>query len=398
MAEWPRDLLDVASLRARGVKPVPFRAFVLKVHSRCNLACRYCYVYEMADQSWRGRPGKMAEEVLAWTIRRISEHVKTHDLRGVRVILHGGEPLLAGTGFIAQLTDALRFNLPSNCSLELSIQTNGILLDVTTLRTLVEHGYSVGVSLDGDEAATDRHRTYSDGRSSHSSAVRALNLLREPRFRASYGGILATIDLDNDPLATYEYLLSHQPPRIDFLLPHGSWSNPPPGLFTDRGTTPYADWLLPIFDRWYGTTPAETTVRMFSEIIQVLLGGVSGVESVGLAPSTLVVVETDGAIRQVDSLSAVAPDAADTGLNVLAHAFDAALDHPGIAARQLGRSGLSSQCQKCSVSSFCGGGLYPHRYRAGVGFLNPSVYCADLFRLINHIRDRVTKDLLRLQP
>jgi hypothetical protein len=32
--------------------PVPFREFVVKVHSRCDLACDYCDVYEMAGQSW----------------------------------------------------------------------------------------------------------------------------------------------------------------------------------------------------------------------------------------------------------------------------------------------------------------------------------------------------------
>ena len=35
---------------------VPFREIVLKVHSRCDLACDHCYVYEHADQSWRARP------------------------------------------------------------------------------------------------------------------------------------------------------------------------------------------------------------------------------------------------------------------------------------------------------------------------------------------------------
>ena len=36
-----------------------------------------------------------------------------------------------------------------------------------------------------------------------------------------------------------------------------------------------------------------------------------------------------------------------------------------------------------------------HRYRAGDGFRNPSVYCADLTRLITHIHRRVGADLTR---
>ncbi len=30
--------------------------YVLKVCSRCDLACDHCYVYEHADQSWQAKP------------------------------------------------------------------------------------------------------------------------------------------------------------------------------------------------------------------------------------------------------------------------------------------------------------------------------------------------------
>ena len=52
-APWPLLDLDMAAIRAAGHQPIPFRQFILKVHSRCNLSCSYCYVYEMADQAWR---------------------------------------------------------------------------------------------------------------------------------------------------------------------------------------------------------------------------------------------------------------------------------------------------------------------------------------------------------
>ena len=44
--------------------PVPFREFVVKIHSRCDLACDYCYMYELADQTWRDRPRRMSEEMV----------------------------------------------------------------------------------------------------------------------------------------------------------------------------------------------------------------------------------------------------------------------------------------------------------------------------------------------
>jgi uncharacterized protein len=81
---------------------VPLRQFVVKVHSRCDLACDHCYVYRGADQSWRGRPMVMSDEAIAWTAQRIAEHAGAHQLPGVHVVLHGGEPLLAGPARLRQ--------------------------------------------------------------------------------------------------------------------------------------------------------------------------------------------------------------------------------------------------------------------------------------------------------
>ena len=100
------------------------------------------------------------------------------------------------------------------------------------------------------------------------------------------------------------------------------------------------------------------------------------------------VIETDGTYEQVDSLKVAFDGAPATGLNVFGHALDVAGQHPGIAARQQGLAGLCPTCQKCPVVSTCGGGLYAHRYRSATGFANPSVYCADLLKLITHINSR----------
>ncbi|HEU4426773.1 MAG TPA: radical SAM protein, partial [Pilimelia sp.] len=58
---------------------------------------------------------------------------------------------------------------------------------------------------------------------------------------------------------------------------------------------------------------------------------------------------------------------------------------------------LCDTCLACPIHRVCGAGHYAHRYRAGEGFHNPSVYCADLRRLITHVQWRVTGDLVRLR-
>jgi uncharacterized protein len=367
-----------------GGRVLPADQFVLKVHSRCDLACDHCYVYESADQSWRGRPAAVSRDVVSRLALRIAEHVKTHELSHVEIVLHGGEPLLAGVSRLRGTLLELQSALGGLCRLDVKVHTNGVLLTEDFCDLFAAHGVGVGVSLDGDRAANDRHRRYRDGRSSYDAAVRAIRLLASDRYRHLYAGVLCTIDVANDPVTVYESLLALHPPRIDFLLPHATHDSPPS---RPAGTgTEYADWLITIFDRWRADGyPAR--IRTFDSITATLAGADSSTEALGLAPVRMVVVETDGTYEQADSLKVTYDGAPATGLDVFRHSLDTVLQHPGVAGRQQGIASLSPACQRCPVVSTCGGGMYAHRYRSGSGFGNPSVYCADLRKLIDHVRD-----------
>jgi uncharacterized protein len=390
LAEWPTTL-DVDALVAEGWRPVPFREFVLKIHSRCNLACNYCYIYSMADQSWRSQPKRMSINVAEKAAMRIGEHVRQHGLDDITLVLHGGEPLLAGPAFISHVLAEVRAAVGSGVNVRTSVQTNGIGLDDGYLTLFSELGIQVGVSLDGGQEAQDRHRQFASGRGSHQAVAAGLRRLADERYRHLFSGLLCVIDVQNDPVATYQALLEFGPPKVDFLLPHGTWASPPPGRKPDSTQTPYADWLIAIFDHWY--QEPRTQVRLFTEIMRLLLGRTASTESVGLAPASFLVIETDGAIAQVDTLKAAFDGGPRTGLHVDRDQFDAALMLPEIAARQLGYRALAADCQRCRIWQVCGGGLYVHRYRPGSGFANPSVYCPDLMRLIDHIRQTVEADI-----
>ena len=224
------------------------------------------------------------------------------------------------------------------------------------------------MSLDGGAVTHDRHRRYVNGQGSYAEVARALQrLVRRP---AIYAGVLTTIDLRADPVSTYEALLDFAPPVLTSSSPTPT-GHPRP-LDNLMKTAPYGTWLTAVFDRWYGAPSRETRIRLFEEIIHLLLGWGSASEAVGLTPTSLVVIETDGSIEQSDALKSAYHNAAATGLNVTRDSFDAVLRLPQIAARQIGLEALGAECRACSVAQICGGGLYPHRYRAGSGFRNRS--------------------------
>jgi uncharacterized protein len=330
----------------------------------------------------------MEAETVTRLAARIIEHAQLHELSAVSVVLHGGEPLLAGHERLEILARILRADLSTIPSVDLRIHTNGVRLDEEFCEIFEQYDVKVGMSVDGHKAANDRHRRFSDGRSSYPFVERAVALLQQKKYQHIYAGLLCTIDLANDPIEVYEGLRKLEPPRVDFLLPHATWDEPPArdvrwSADTAPGTA-YADWLISIFTRW-NADGRPMGVRVFDAIESLAAGGHSSTESLGLGASDLVVVETDGSFEQVDSLKVAYDGAAGTGLDIFNHTLDDVAAHPGIVARQQGLAGLCDTCQACPVVKICGGGLYPHRFRTGTGFLNPSVFCDDLKKLIGHV-------------
>ena len=355
---------------------------MLKVHSRCDLSCDHCYVYEHADQTWRTKPRRLIEPTAGQAAFRIAEHAAQHRLDTVHVVLHGGEPLLLGHDGLSAVLHTLRARIAPVTRLSLRIQTNGVLLDERLCDLFAEYGVQVGVSLDGDQAANDRHRRFADGRSSHAVVRRGLALLRRPAYRQLYAGLLCTVDLENDPIAVYEALLAEQPPAFDLLLPHATWDHPPsrpPGA-----AAPYAAWLGTVYDRWRADG-CPVPIRLFDSLRSAWHGHRSWTEAVGTDSVDLLVIDTDGAWEQADSLKTAFDGAPATGRNVFDHSVDEVAAHPGVAARLAGAGALCATCRACPVVRACGGGLYAHRYKTGSGFDNPSVYCADLKALIGQL-------------
>lgn len=372
----------------------PFREFVLKVHQLCNLACDYCYVYTKADQTWRERPALMPDDVRDAAVRRIADHVRAHRISPVWVVLHGGEPMLAGTRWLVDLAADLRRAIGADIDLRLRMQSNGTLLTASAIRALAAAGVVIGISVDGPPRTHDSHRRFADGRPSSARVARAVALLHDIAPRA-FGGLLATTDVRTDPVECYESLIALRPPMIDFLLPHANWDTPPPR--PDPAGPAYGRWLIAVFDRWYAAAVPEVRVGLFESLIALALGGRSRSDQVGLSPAAVVVIESDGAVEQIDSLKSAYQGAAATPWNVLRDPLDEALDHPAFVARQAGLAALGPTCSGCSIKRMCGGGHYSHRYRAGHGFTNPSVYCNDLRILIDHVSARVRADLARAQ-
>ena len=123
----------------------------------------------------------------------------------------------------------------------------------------------------------------------------------------------------------------------------------------------------------------------------MMRGGLPRTDAFGNLLMDYLVIETDGSVHANDALRVCQDGAAESGLNVFQHSFDEL--HLGLPlVHRLVHEGipLSATCQACPERNICGGGNLPHRYARANGFDNPSVWCADIQRLIAYIRRRLT--------
>ena len=373
-------------------------SFLLKVASRCNLACDYCYMYEHADQSWREQPRFVSKSTARQFGRRLAEYGASSGLSGFTIVLHGGEPLLLGVGRMREILDEIRGQLVDPGQGTFTVQTNGVLLDQGWLELLSSNDVSVSISADGPRSAHDRHRLDRRGRPSYGAVERAIRLLREHTdHRRLFGGVLAVVDLANDPVGILQWAEDLGVPSIDFLLPDGTYDAPPPGVVEPgvrENAASYGRWLQRAFDYWFDNR-CSVRVRLFENIVDLSLGGESRTEGIGPGSFSILTVETNGEIQDVDVMKITRHGLPRFGraLSIFDASFMSVLQSPEVASRARLARELPPPCEGCDVKQVCGAGHVPHRFSSVNGFLNPSVYCGDLAFLIRHISKLVSTEL-----
>ena len=369
-------------------------SFLVKIASRCNLDCDYCYMYHHADQSWRKMPRLLSEEHRAAFSARLAEYVAFRNLNRVAVILHGGEPLLAGYAAIVEFSRRMRSAVGPDIEVDVGLQTNGLLLTDAALDAFEAERVAVSLSMDGPREAHDLHRTTRRGRSSFDKVQSALDRLS--RRPSVFAGVIAVIDPSVPPQILLSYFAERGVPKLDFLLPDSHHENPPTGRMADPML--YERWLVGAFDCWLDSYP-ELPVRTFEALLDAVSGLPSGTDAFGLGDVSLVSLETDGTWHDLDVFKVAGEGATRLVGNVEDTSIEQLASSSQISAhrRLLTVPGLCDTCRSCDVVAICGGGSVPHRFGGG-GFENPTVYCGEMKALIAHVRRRLVEGLADAQP
>lgn len=332
-------------------------------------------------------PKMLSEEHREAFTRRLQEYVLQSGLNTCAVIFHGGEPLLAGAHLLAEFAAQLR----AGCSIpvDVSIQTNGLLLTDEALELFEKNDIGVSLSLDGPKSANDKHRLTRKGRSSFAQTERALERLQ--KYPSIFAGVIAVIDVSTSADEIFEYFSRFKVPRLDFLLPDAHWLRPPPGR--DQFSNVYEEWLVDAFDVWFDRYP-HIPLRTFEALLDACAGLPSRTDAFGFGDVSLLSIETDGSYHDLDVLKVTKDGATKLIGNVIDTPIVEVACSPAIERhrRFLRKDGLAEVCQKCHIVEMCGGGALPHRFDEN-GFSNPTVYCNEMMRLVTYVKSRLEEHL-----
>lgn len=366
---------------------------LVKVASRCNLNCDYCYIYNMGDDAWTRMPGRMSHGTLTATAVRLRE-LADAQASPFAVVLHGGEPLLAGAKKIDEYLGKLREFLPADL-IPISIQTNGVLLSEEIIAVAARWRVSFSISIDGPADVHDKHRVTRLGTGSHTSVLAAISRLQKhAESEFLFSGVLAVIDPASSPWEIYQFFKNLNVPSVDFLYRDGNHDLLPPGKHSFVSAE-YGQWLAAMLSAYLGDDTPRFRIRILDDIIKLVLGRQGRKEGIGLTNYGILIVDADGSIQKNDTLKSAFNHADRFAKNwsVFTHAF-----HEVVASEEFMKyhdlqAPASRECLGCPHLQVCGGGMVVHRWSSANGYNNPSIYCADQKFLIRAVHQQLEKYL-----
>ena len=238
-----------------------FLSLIIKGISTCNLACKYCDADIYSNR-------KMDFRTLATLIKKALSYGKIIDF-----IWHGGEPTLLGIEFYEKALYLQNIFKRKDQIVRNSIQTNGTLLNEQWVRFFKDNKFSVGISLDGQQALHNANRVFKNGNGSFDNVFRGIKLLRDAKVNS---GVLAVITEDTLNTKPKDFL--------DFFIKNGifnfglNWQRPAYNIQRDDNLvrSKYSDFLNGLFDVWYKLGNPDIHIREFDSIISKVLGGKKG--------------------------------------------------------------------------------------------------------------------------
>ncbi len=364
--------------------------YIIKVASLCNLNCSYCYYYNGADTSYKGRPKLMSSDIIQTAVGKIIAHTQKHNIAMVDLTLHGGEPLLMEKSFFLDMMHEFDRIDRAGIATRRKCQTNAVLIDEEWIDLFTRWNILLGVSMDGPKVVHDKFRVDHAGKGSYEKTVRGLRLALANETEGLKTSVISVINPEHSGADMFHHLRSLGVKKMDFLLPESNYAYPPQGYTPLGDCTPYGDFLIEVFDAWITEDDPEVTVRLLDRIIRSVLSYEVKSDVVGGAPIRVGVIETDGALEPTDNIKVCADRITDLGLNIFHNTFDELYYHPFFKHFIELAQNIPQDCSGCKYIKQCAGGRISTRFSKEKQFANRTIYCNDLYKVYDYVKKRIS--------
>lgn len=401
----------------RGKPVVRMHAMIKATGPLCNLDCHYCYYLSKeqllsTDSRWR-----ISDATLENFIR---QYIGQQHARQVVFSWQGGEPSLLGLGFFRRVVELQKKYAPAHCRIENDLQTNGTLLDDEWCEFLRENSFLVGLSIDGPKQLHDAYRKRPDGAGSFDRVMKSAGLLKK------HGVKFATLTVVNDknaehPLDVYRFLRdevgSKQMQFIPIVEPKNFTTTAPqywnmhnivgedspravprhPDSIVEPwcvGAEQYGDFLIGVFDEWYGHDFGQIYVPFFDSAVEQWMGRPSPLCIFSPICGKGLAVEHNGDVYSCDHY--VYPQYR------LGNIHESALVDMALSPRQesfgyLKDRSLPGKCRACRYLFACSGECPKNRLlKTAAGEPGLNYLCKGLYKYFSHIDPHIRRIVTRL--
>ena len=344
----------------------------------CNLDCTYCF-FLSKEALYPGSKFRMDDDLHEQYIRQV---IETQQQEYVTIAWQGGEPTLMGLDFFRRSIELVEKYRRPDMVVEHTIQTNGTLLTPEWAEFFKEHGFLVGLSMDGPPDIHDAQRVDKGGKPTHAKVLAAAQLLTE---HGAEFNILCTVHAVNADRGreTYRYFRDTVGARFIQFIPiieratpelievaEKGWGDRVEGrplyqqagsLVTGRSITTgqWGRFLVDIFEEWVRRDIGTVYVQMFDVTLANFVGEPPSLCIYSETCGTAMAMEHNGDMYSCDHFvepAYMVGNIRDT------HMLEIAASPEQLKFGQDKSDTLPRFCQECDVRFACHGGCPKDRF------------------------------------
>ena len=250
-----------------GITLQDLHIMIKPVSSNCNMKCKYCFYHDLAENRQVASYGVMEEELLELIVNKAFSEADI----SVNFSFQGGEPTLAGLAFYKKLIDYINKYNRDNISVNLALQTNGLIIDDNWAKFLSDNDFLVGLSIDGYKSLHNYFRIDRDNEGTYNRVIKTSQLFKKHSVEFNVLTVI-TDQLARHIRKVYKDYKKREFKYLQFIRCLDSLEGENNNYILFPGK--YKTFLNNLFNEWYKDIKEGNyiSIRFFDNIVGMLMG------------------------------------------------------------------------------------------------------------------------------